>query len=131
MDPRRMCPHCRAFITNKDRVCPYCNEKVGERAVDRRSPGDLLGGLIPNARFVTTILMTINVGMYLLTVIYSMRSGNERAFLDLDARTLVFFGAKFTPAIQVGQWWRLVTAGYLHGGLIHIFMNSWVLLTVG
>jgi rhomboid protease GluP len=131
MDSRRMCPHCRAFITNKDRVCPYCNEKVGARAIDRRNPGDLLGGLIPHARFVTSIILTINVGMFLLTVIYSMRSGNSQAFLSLDTRTLVFFGAKFNPAIQLGQWWRLVTAGYLHGGLFHIFMNSWVLLDVG
>jgi rhomboid protease GluP len=51
--------------------------------------------------------------------------------MNLDARTLVMFGAKFGPAIQLGQWWRLITAGYLHGGLFHIFMNSWVLLDVG
>jgi membrane associated rhomboid family serine protease len=130
MDPRRMCPHCRAFITNKDRVCPYCNEKVGARAVDRRSPGDLLGGLIPHARFVTTTISTLNVGMFLLTVIYSMRSG-AGGLMGVDGRTLAYFGDKFPAAIQLGQWWRLVTAGYLHGGLFHIFMNSWVLLDVG
>ncbi len=126
-----MCPHCRAFITDKDRVCPYCNEKVGTRAIDRRSPGDLLGGLIPHARFVTTTLLTINVGMFLLTVIYSMRSGNGSALLGVDGRTLAYFGDKFNPAIQLGQWWRLVIAGFLHGGLFHIFMNSWVLMDVG
>jgi rhomboid protease GluP len=131
MDSRRMCPHCRAFITNKDRVCPYCNEKVGSRAVDRRSPGDLLGGLIPHARFVTTTLLTINVGMFLLTVVYSMRSGNGEALMNVDGRTLAYFGDKFPVAVQLGQWWRLVTAGYLHGGLFHIFMNSWVLMDVG
>ncbi len=126
-----MCPHCRAFITNKDRVCPYCNEKVGARAVDRRDPGALLGGLIPHARFATTTLLTINVGMWLVTVLYSMKSGNSSALLDLDGRTLAYFGDKFPAAIQLGQWWRLVTAGYLHGGLFHIFMNMWVLLDVG
>jgi rhomboid protease GluP len=131
MDPRRMCPHCRAFITNKDRVCPYCNEKVGARAVDLRGAGSLLGGLIPHARFVTTTILTINVGLFLLTVIYSMRSGNSTALMNLDTRTLAYFGDKFPPAIQIGQWWRLVTAGFLHGGLFHIFMNSWVLLDVG
>ena len=34
-------------------------------------------------------------------------------------------------AIRHGHWWRLVTAGFLHGGLLHIFMNSWVLFSVG
>jgi membrane associated rhomboid family serine protease len=130
MDSRRMCPHCRAFITDKDRVCPYCNEKVGARAVDRRNPGDLLGGLIPHARFVTSLLLTINVGMFLMTVLYSMRSGNG-SLLNVDGQTLAFFGDKFSYLIVRGEWWRLVTAGYLHGGLFHIFMNSWVLLDVG
>jgi rhomboid protease GluP len=131
MDSRRMCPQCRAFITTKDRVCPYCNEPVAARAIDRRNPSPILGGLIPNARFVTTLLSTINVGMYLITVVYSMNAGNSSALMDLDGRTLVMFGAKFGPAMQLGQWWRLITAGYLHGGLLHIFMNSWVLLSVG
>ena len=34
-------------------------------------------------------------------------------------------------AIEAGQWWRLVTAGFLHGGLIHIGMNSGVLYDLG
>ena len=131
MDSRRMCPHCRAFITNKDRICPYCNERVGERAVDRRTPGAILGGLIPHARFVTMTLLTVNVGMYLLTVVYSMRSGNNQALTDLDQRTLLLLGETFPEALQAGQWWRLVTAGYLHGGLLHILGNMWVLLMVG
>lgn len=126
-----MCPHCRAFITNKDKICPYCNEKVEARAVDRRNPGAILGGLIPHARFATTTLLTLNVGMFLLTVLYSMRSGNSSALLNVDGRTLAYFGDKFPIEVRLGQWWRLVTAGYLHGGLFHIFMNMWVLLDVG
>ena len=31
METRRMCPHCRAFITVKDRVCPYCNEALAPK----------------------------------------------------------------------------------------------------
>src|SRR5665213_285843 len=45
---------------------------------------------------------------------------------------LVAFGAKWGPEIyQEHQWWRLVTAGFLHGGWLHILMNSWVLYDLG
>ena len=29
------------------------------------------------------------------------------------------------------QWWRWITAGFLHGGIFHILMNSWVLFDLG
>jgi rhomboid protease GluP len=127
MDSRRMCPHCRAFITNKDKVCPYCNEHVGPRAIDRRSPADLLGGLIPHARFNTIVILLANFGLYLASTLYSMRAETGSGFSGIDSRTLLLFGAKFGPAIAEGQWWRLVTAGFLHGGMLHILMNCWVL----
>jgi rhomboid protease GluP len=127
MDSRRMCPHCRAFITNKDKICPYCNEQVGPRAIDRRSPADFLGGLIPHARFNTIVILLANFGLYLVSTLYSMRAGGGGGFSGIDGATLFAFGAKFGAAIAAGQWWRLVTAGFLHGGLLHILMNSWVL----
>jgi len=40
-----MCANCRAFITTSDHVCPYCGERVGPRAIDRRDPGAVLGML--------------------------------------------------------------------------------------
>jgi rhomboid protease GluP len=131
MDQRRMCPNCRAFITTHDKVCPYCNERVGQRAVERRDPGAILGGFIPHARFVTMIILTINVGLYLATVVFSQRNGQGN-FFSVDGQTLIAFGAKIRAAIVgYGQWWRLVTAGFLHGGLLHIGMNSWVLFDLG
>jgi rhomboid protease GluP len=132
MDQRRMCPHCRAFITNRDKVCPYCNERVGERAVERRDTSAVVGGLIPQARFVTMIILLINAGLYVATVVFSQRAGTGGGFMAVDGRTLLEFGAKYRAAILgYGQWWRLVTAGFLHGGLMHIAMNSWVLFDVG
>jgi len=132
MDQRRMCPNCRAFITTHDKVCPYCSERVGPRAVERRDPGAIMGGFIPHARFVTMIILTINVGLYLATVVFSQRAGQGGGVLSVDGRTLYAFGAKLREAIiGDGEWWRLVTAGFLHGGLLHIGMNSWVLFDLG
>jgi rhomboid protease GluP len=131
METRRMCPHCRAFITTKDRVCPYCNEAVAPAAARREEGVRVLGGAIPHFRFNTSIILLINVGLYLAMALYSSQRGNTRAFFDLDPRTLIAFGANYIPALRLGQWWRLVTAGFLHGGILHIAMNSWVLFDLG
>src|SRR5579884_3557611 len=120
-----MCPNCRAFITTSDRVCPYCDAKVGPRAVDRRNPGEILGGLIPQARFTTVVILVINFALYIATYLYSQNMG-----ISFNT-TLAVFGAKWVPGIQHGEWWRLITAGFLHGGIIHILMNSWVLFDLG
>lgn len=35
------------------------------------------------------------------------------------------------PLVRAGQWWRLLTASYLHGNLFHIFANATALMTLG
>jgi rhomboid protease GluP len=130
VEKRRMCPQCRAFITTDDRVCPYCNEPVAPRAPRERSSGSILGGFIPHARFLTVIILVINVGLDLATSLVAMNSGRGSA-MNIDVQTLYEFGAKYGPAIAAGQWWRLITAGFLHGGLLHIGMNMWVMFDLG
>jgi rhomboid protease GluP len=130
MDPRRMCPHCRAFITSRDRVCPYCQETVGARAIDLRDDSPI-GGFIPQRNFTTVLILLVNFGFYAATVVTSMNAGNQNAVMQLDGPTLFAFGAKFPAAIWAGEYWRLVTAGFLHGGLVHIAMNSWAMFSLG
>jgi rhomboid protease GluP len=126
-----MCPQCRAFITTNDKICPYCNNEVAPKAYVRQAPTDVLGGLIPHARFTTVLILLVNTGLYLAMVLHSMRTDASGGGLNLDPQTLFEFGAKYGPALQQGQWWRLITAGFLHGGLVHILMNSWVLFDLG
>src|ERR1035437_9070113 len=123
-----MCPNCRAFITTKDKICPYCEVKVAPRAVDRMG-GDLLGGLIPSALFATIVILTLNVGIFLLTLLASASNGG--GLMNIDIYTLLRFGATSPRFILGGQWWRLLTAGFLHGGLMHIAFNCWALKDVG
>ncbi len=116
-DKRRMCPHCRAFITTGDRVCPYCGADVGPRAIDVRSPGAILGGLIPSSKFTTSLILLLNIGIY----IASQYNQNLEILGWKDSRAI----------LQGHQYWRLITAGFLHGGLLHIVMNMWVLNDLG
>ena len=118
-----MCPHCRAFITTSDRVCPYCGDRVGPKAIDVRAPAAILG-MIPAANFTTVLILLINVALYIATQYMASGIGQNGA--------LWAFGGKYGPSIaRDHQWWRLVTAGFLHGGLLHIAMNSWVLYDLG
>jgi rhomboid protease GluP len=130
MDKRRMCPNCRAFITTDDKVCPYCQFTVGPKAVDQRTPADAFGGLIPQARFTTTVIMLINTGLF-IAMVFHMQSTGKGLSSDFDGLTQVIFGGMYGPAVAQGQWWRLITAGFLHGSMMHILMNMWVLFDLG
>jgi rhomboid protease GluP len=116
VDKRRMCPNCRAFVTTSDRICPYCQVPLGPRAVDRRNPGEILGGLIPHARFTTVMILLINGALFV-----------AQYFLPEVTQA----GQSLPAFMMQGQYWRLITAGFLHGGLLHILMNSWVLFDLG
>ncbi len=125
-----MCPHCRAFITTADKVCPYCEMPVGPRAIDLRGGGEYIAGLIPPARFASTLILSLNVAIFIILVLASSRTG-EGGLMGIDQRTMVRYGAAMPLLVlREGEWWRLMTAGFLHWGLMHILFNSWAMMDV-
>jgi rhomboid protease GluP len=125
-----MCPHCRAFITSADKVCPYCDAPVGPRAIEMRGGGDFIAGLIPPARFASTIFLSLNIAIFVILVLASTRSGNG-GLMGVDQWTMVRYGAAAPLLVfRDGEWWRLLTAGFLHWGLMHILFNSWAMMDV-
>jgi rhomboid protease GluP len=121
-----MCPNCRAFITTKDRVCPYCGVQLGPRAIEVRST-QLASSFIPQANLTSIIFLIINSGFFLAEVIASYRLTGASPASGVSSQALLLFGAKYAPLIYHGQWWRLITAGFLHANFFHIAMNSWAL----
>jgi len=76
---------------------------------------------------MTMSILLLNVVMYLLTVIF----GGGNLWNGGSTSTLIQFGAQYGPMVSRGEWYRLVTANFLHGGLMHIFFNSYALFYFG
>jgi rhomboid protease GluP len=121
-----MCPNCRAFITISDRVCPYCGVQLGPRAIDLR-PTQLAASFVPRGTQTSIIIVLINVAFFLAEVAVNYRLTKS---LGISSGVAILFGAKYAPLIHAGQWWRLITAGFLHGGFMHVFMNCWALFVL-
>lgn len=56
---------------------------------------------------------------------------NPFSFLSPSSETLFQLGATGTiPIARFHRWWSLISAGYLHGGILHIFFNMMVLYQI-
>ena len=51
-------------------------------------------------------------------------------FLFTDDKLITRFGM-YGPAVQAGEYYRLITAAFLHGGVLHLFCNMYSLYVVG
>jgi len=118
-----LCPHCRKLINADEPRCPYCG--LSHPGAGWRHA---LGGLHLNEENAYTLLLYLNVGMYVLSLLLSpTRIGtapNPLTFLSPSNQSLFLLGATGTvPIDQAGRWWTLLAANYLHGGVLHIFFN--------
>lgn len=91
----------------------------------------VLGGEAP----VTTALLITNILMFGLSLVRTMSAGGGGGLSILwgmGGEALYRFGESFPWSIFYRhEWWRLVTAMFLHGGLIHIGFNMMVLMDIG
>jgi membrane associated rhomboid family serine protease len=91
-----------------------------------------VGARRPNA--VTMALIGLNVGVFLfeLAIGGSPQYGNNNWIFDHGALFSSATYANGQPAgVAHGEWWRMITAAYLHAGLLHLAVNMVSLYFVG
>jgi membrane associated rhomboid family serine protease len=119
---RPICPDCMVYAAVGIK-CPECagQTTVAARKVARARGRPLAGsGRIT----VTKVLVAVNVGIYLLAVASSSGGFNPSSEFIID-------WGLFGPAVADGEWWRLVTAAFLHASVIHLLFNMLMLWWFG
>ena len=77
---------------------------------------------------VTSTIIYICIAMYILSALPSILNGN---IYDADSFTLVRLGANLSTLVKSGEYFRLLTSIFLHGGIIHLFFNMYALYSIG
>ena len=92
--------------------------------------------------YMTPIIMDLNIIIFIIMAIaglghfsmsfnhHSLKESNLYLFSFKDS-DMLSWGANFKSSIISGEWWRLLTNIFLHGGLLHLVLNMYVLYFVG
>ena len=117
---RGICPDCMTFSS----VGIRCPDHAGKPQGARRVVKSVGRSSTATPGIVTMTLIGINVGIYLLQL-----AGG--ASINADRGWIFLHGALYGPAVADGDWYRLITAAFLHYGPIHLGMNMLALWWIG
>lgn len=112
-------------------ICTSCGVLVGVNDPDcyncgRRNPG--LWGFGPALRALGTDLGFVNlvtgatIIMYVLSLVMS-RDGAQIGLSPSGYALRILGASGASPVFEFGWWWTVLTAGWLHGGILHILFN--------
>ncbi|HWS17522.1 MAG TPA: rhomboid family intramembrane serine protease, partial [Candidatus Elarobacter sp.] len=103
------------LAVNDEGVAPVLCDRCAGAATGRARRAMALGGL--GSYPVTAALMAINIVAFLLEQVPGLNVKD--------------WGVNYGPLTISGEYWRLVTAGFLHADIIHIALNMWCLWSLG
>ncbi len=127
-----LCPNCRKLINNDEAYCPYCGLSKPGSVWRKTTPSNLLR----NPSDMIKTILYVNIAFYIFSLLLNPEglglSSNPLAFLSPSNNSLLLLGATGTiPIDRLHWWWSLVSASYLHGGLLHIAFNMLALKQLG
>jgi membrane associated rhomboid family serine protease len=117
---RPICPDCMTS-TSVGMRCPEC-AKQGTRVVTMRN-------MVTRPQ-VTFALIAINAIVFLSEGNFTLSGQPTGKVYEEGALFGSILGVP-TLGVAHGQWWRLVTSGFLHENLLHVGFNMWVLYYLG
>jgi membrane associated rhomboid family serine protease len=79
---------------------------------------------------VTLTLIAINVVMFVATAISAATVGSNPLLHNYES-PLFDSLVQYPPLVDAGEWWRLITAAFLHLGPVHLALNMLALLVFG
>jgi rhomboid protease GluP len=127
-----LCPKCRKLISSDEPACPYC----GLVRPGRHGWLALLRRFSPDSLNCVKIIIYTNAAFFILSLFLTPSemglTANPMGLLAPSNLSLFTLGASGSiPIYQYGRWWTLITASFLHGGILHIFFNMFALSQLG
>ena len=116
---RPICPDCMT-PTPVGMRCPEC---MRQRTKVVRNPTGPPGQF--SAFPATAVLIAINVVVFLIEL-----AGGSGGLSNTNGK-IVFDFALFGPSVAEGEWYRLITSGFLHASVLHIAFNMILLFFLG
>jgi rhomboid protease GluP len=118
-----LCPGCGKLIDVDEERCPYCG---------RWQPG-MFGYSSTIQRFAASVDVTAAISaycilLYVASLVIDIRGalspgGGMLGILSPSTRALYLLGMTSKALMEGGHWYTMLSATFLHGGLIHIFFN--------
>jgi rhomboid protease GluP len=122
----RMCRECRALVSTSERTCPECGASMA--GIPKGGVGRAVSMVLPGFGSAPTAVLGATVVVYLAA---GLTLGGGSVWTESAREVLYPLGAKWSPAIFAGEWWRLVNPIFLHGSVWHIGMNMLALASLG
>ncbi len=115
---RPICPSCMVSASVGFQ-CPECSKQGAKQQ-------RLVDAFREQRPTLTYLLIAVNVAVYVAGLAYG---GNLSPF-DNTSRLINDYGLA-GPLVANGEWWRVITSGFLHLGLLHLAFNMYCLYAVG